>query len=190
MILHIMIKLKGLFPRALRALRLTGTDAACLAACVACFTAWNAIATRTISWEVPAFFAVFCYACVLGGRPGVRLLSRRPGGAPDFPTSFLIGFFLISSTLYLLALISPLGIPVDSAALLAGVVALGLWSSRGIFRTTPDGPEIRINLYCIIAVAIALVAVTLWSRASIYSVMIRHNKLIFNPWTDTYFHAC
>src|SRR5512142_1785171 len=177
MVIHMIVSLKVPLPRALRALRLTGTDAACLAACVACFTAWNAIATRTISWEVPAFFAIFCYACVLGGRPGVHLLSRRPGGTPDFPTSFLIGFFLISSVLYLLALVSPLGIRANSAALLAGVVALGLRSSRRTFRTTRDGPEIHINLYCTIAVALALVAVTLWSRASIYSIMIRDNKL-------------
>ena len=87
----------------LRVLGITGTDATCLAACVTFFTAWEVIATRTISWQVPAFFAVFSYSCVLAGRPGVRLLRLGPDGTPDFATSFLIGFSLLSCGLYLLA---------------------------------------------------------------------------------------
>src|SRR3954451_466190 len=91
---------------AILALRLAGTDAACLAACIVCFTAWNVIATRTISWQVPVFFAAFGCSCVLVGRPFVRLLRAGAKGTPDFATSFLVGFSLLSSGLYLLALIS------------------------------------------------------------------------------------
>ena len=70
--------LSGSLASTLRAVRVTQTDAACLTACIACFTAWSVIATRTISWQVAAFFAVFGYACVHGGRPAVRLLRLRP----------------------------------------------------------------------------------------------------------------
>jgi hypothetical protein len=147
---------------------------------------WNALATRAVTWQVPAFFAVFELACVLAGRVVIRLAAPRGAVATDFATSFLIGFFLISTALLLLALLSPLGLVADSAVLLAVIVALAAPLSRETPR--PRGGE-SVDFWCVMAVAISLAAATLWCQTSVSPVAAAGDDEIHKPWTDSYYHA-
>jgi hypothetical protein len=169
-----------------RSFLLNGTDGVCLAACLACFSAWNVLATRAVTWQVPAFFAVFGLACVLAGRVVIRLAAPRGAVATDYATSFLLGFFLISTALLLLALLSPLGLVADSAVLMATIVALAVPLSRGIPRRREGA---GVDFWCTMAVAISLAAATLWCQTSLSPVEMAGDDVIHKPWSDDCYHA-
>lgn len=162
---------------------LTKAEVAGAIACALSFSAWGTIALGRLNLATALFFLVLCVACTLAGRLFARVLG--PSAAEDFPTTFLLGFLLLNSALYLLALASPLPITINALILLI-VVAVAQ-----AYRPPRGGPARgRGQGVAFLSLGVTLTAATLWSQDSITPEVVGPHGVLLKPWSDSYFHTC
>jgi hypothetical protein len=162
---------------------LTRVELAGALACALSFTGWEAMALGRLNLAGAVFFLVLCVACPLAGRVFARVLG--PAASNDFPTTFLLGFFLLNSALFVLALVSPLSITVNALIVLAAVVL------AQAYRPSPGDPAgVRGQGVALMTLGVTLAAATLWSQDSITPEVVASHGVLLKPWSDSYFHTC
>ncbi len=166
--------------------RLAIADLAPLAATTAAFTAWSTLAASGFSWRMPAFFGPFALTCVMAGRIGLRAAGRGGSVTPNFAKRFVLGFFLISLGLLILALALPLGLIADSTIVLGVVLALHFLTP---VRAPDPGPNDPGHHWCLLAVLVGLFAASAWSQTAIRPEVPAGDDMIHQPWVDSYWHA-
>ena len=156
-------------------------------ACIACFSVWIFGSGRPTTFGIPLFFTLLCLTCSFAGRLCLRILRVFPDGVDHFPLSFLFGFFIINSALYLLAWISPFGIIADSIALIVALAVVGRALRPVRPKAPPDTREDWPSLMCVI---VSLIAATLWCQDSLRPLIEGDHVVIFKPCFDGFYHAC
>ncbi|MDR3635717.1 MAG: hypothetical protein P4L84_18085 [Isosphaeraceae bacterium] len=165
---------------------LAGPELVGVALCGLSFTGWNVASLGSFDPATLVFFLAGSYLVTLAGKLCLRaLLPFR--SQPDFPTSFLCGFFAFSTALFILSLALPLGIVGDGLIVILVAIAWGLATgSRPPSLTSTTGrslPGLAVAL-------VSLLAATLWSADAIRPLDESHGIVVFKPWSDCFVHSC
>jgi hypothetical protein len=123
-----------------------------------------------------AFFAFYLAGSLVAG---FRALAT--GVLFDLPLRLLAGYGVVNTALLVLAWLSPLGVVVNFCLVLA-VLVLSLFATGA--RERRSGHQARLW-----AVALCLVATTLWCQDSIRPVSHEGDTVLFKPWIDGFYHA-
>jgi hypothetical protein len=166
---------------------LSVTDLAAALACAGCFSAWMIGDGAPGSLIIPLVFAVLCLSFLFAGRAFLKAIDVLPKNGGRFPLSFLTGYFIINSLLYLLAVLSPFRIATNFIAVLVVLILVVISSERGRPRLLWTVPGSGAGLACVL---VSLVAATLWSQDSLRPIVAIDRTLVFLPWIDSFFHAC
>ena len=100
----------------------------------------------------------------------------------DLPLRLLFGYLTINTSLFALAIASPLGI-VANFSLLALLVAVLLVLRRPMRVREPwRAPDLAVLL-------LALAAATLWCHDSLTPMQVKGATTVIKPWLDGFYHA-
>ena len=111
------------------------------ALCVLVFTGWHFGVTRELSTIAVLFFIVLCVTCYLAGTLILRVLPVSSVPIADYPFAFLLGYFFISPSLFLLALVTTFGVRSQSDRARGGHSGVGSRDQDGACQTRPPaGP--------------------------------------------------
>ncbi|HEX2657721.1 MAG TPA: hypothetical protein VHU40_05595, partial [Polyangia bacterium] len=130
-----------------------------LLACEAVFFAFYGAGSLVAAWQPLATGALF-----------------------DLPLRLLTGYAVVNTALLVLAWISPLGIVANFGVVFVIVAALFV-ACRPTRQPRGDG---AVGL---VAVALGLVAATLWCQDSLRPSAVEGNTVVFKPWIDGFYHA-
>jgi hypothetical protein len=159
----------------------SGRELLAVAAIAAVISVWAAVAAG--SFSVPALFAceaVF-FAFYLAGSIFVSLPGLALGIRSDLPLRLLVGYGLVNTALFVLAWLSPLGVLANFGLLLAVTVA--------VFVRTGGRNAASAEPASLWAVALCLVAASLWCQDSIHPRAGQGDLIFFKPWVDGFYHA-
>jgi hypothetical protein len=99
-------------------------------------------------------------------------------------TAYLVGFFLLSCGLLLLAFISPFGIAINFAVL--GTLSFAALCSPRVRAAWHQFSFARIEA---LALLLILVSAGFWSQENLRSLRLEGDVVISTPWQDIFFHA-
>jgi hypothetical protein len=159
----------------------SSADIVSVAMIAAVVAAWAGVAGGAFSAGTlvaceAAFFAFYLAGSLLAG---FRALAT--GVLFDLPLRLLSGYCVVNTALLVLAWVSPLGVVVNFCVVLAVLVLLLLGASA---RERRSGHQARLW-----AVALCLVATTLWCQDSIRPVSHEGDTVLFKPWIDGFYHS-
>lgn len=146
---------------------------------------WHAKVTGRLSPGTLAVFALICGVSLVWGRLFTRLapLSCAPGCG--LTLQFLCGFLALNTLLFVLSLVSPLGIAGD-LFVLAGCGVLLLVFVRGETASTLGGAHFIPDLLCVL---ISGAGATLWCTDLLSPVASDGSTTVFRAWQDIFGHA-
>ena len=170
----------------LRALTVSGSELLGIGVCALTFSLWIFAAEWVIDFKVVMFFTGFCFDCVVSGRLCWNAVFPRSNRA-SFPIVFLFGFFFVSVILFLLSMLSPLGMALNGLVVVLVTVVWGLARTPSTEQQITNKSEIWLGLA---TTMIGLVAATLWSADSIRPMTVAHGVVTFRPWVDSFYHGC
>ena len=104
---------------------------------------WYFGVVRGINLAVALFFLILCCSCYLGGALVLRAVPLSCFPSTNYPLAFLLGFLLLSFTLFLVALVSPLGIKFNFTVAVIGIAA---WAIAAKVPVDNDVGEIEVLL--------------------------------------------
>jgi len=169
--------------KALRSSTVTysNSDLVCVSLIAAVVAGWVAVAGA--SFSVPALVAseLLFFAFYLTGSLFASIRSLAAGVLFDLPLRLLVGYGVFNTALFVLAWISPLGIIANFCILLALALVL-LFATRRHRLARADSAGLW-------AVAVCLVATTLWCQDTIVPRFEQGNVILFKPWVDGFYHA-
>ena len=150
-----------------------------LAAVVAVWAAIaaGAFSTRALLASEAMFFAFYLTGSLLASVRGFAT-----GVLFDLPLRLLVGYGIVNTALFVLAWLSPLGIVAHFGLVLALALAFAFYfvAER---RLVPGNPA---SLW---AIALCLVATSLWCQDSIQPRAEQGDVVAFKPWVDGFYHA-
>ncbi len=159
----------------------SGSQLLGICTCGLTFCAWIFAARGSIGAGEVFFSFAFSYLCILAG---TMLLEAVLGPAcpGDFPTVFAFGFFFLSTAVFVLSLLSPLGMRTNGLLLLAAILTARLARPRASGHRESVWPALAACL-------ISLIAGSLWSSDSIRPLIFVRGSVIVKPWADSFYHA-
>jgi hypothetical protein len=164
----------------------SGSELIGIGTCALTFSLWIFAAEWAIDLKIVLFFIAFCFGCVVSGRLCCDAVVPRSNRA-SFPTVFLFGFFCVSVPLFLLSVLSPLGMAWNGLIVVLITVVWGLARTPLTAQPITNKSEIRLGLATTL---LSLVAATLWSADSIQPMTVAHGMVTFRPWVDSFYHSC
>ena len=162
----------------------TAVSGAAFVISIALFLAyWHTLATGAFSLVALGLsVAIVAAALLLGG------LSLR-FAAPDLQArgwafQFLLGYLLLSTLLFVLSLVSPLG-PVLNFSVLLGIGACAALIQRSEEARDASGPQSAV----FVCVVISGLAATIWASDALKVSFEDGELTVFTLWWDSFFHA-
>jgi hypothetical protein len=151
---------------------------ALMAAVVAAWlaSAGGAFSVRALLACEGTFFAFYFTGSFLAG---FRSLAK--GIRFDLPLRLLVGYGVVNTTLLVLAWLSPFGIITNFCVLLALAVAA--------FFVPGQRLRVRSEPASLWAVALCLIATSLWCQDSLRPRLEQGHVVLFKPWVDGFYHA-
>jgi hypothetical protein len=129
-------------------------------------------------------FVILSASCHAAGTLLLRAVPISFAECSDYPFAFLLGYFFISSVLFLLALISPLGVKIHAAAVVASIGAAAFAT-----RSATDVPSGTRSQLGYVTLVISLVAATLWAQDSLGPSPLFAAEPSMTHWPDGFYHA-
>jgi hypothetical protein len=159
------------------------SDLAAVFALAVVVALWAAVADRSFSWRAllaceAAFFAFYMVGSLFAGWGALAT-----GVLFDLPLRLLLGYAAVNTALFALAWVSPLGIAANFA--LVFVVAASLFMVARPQRLTSN----RADSVGLLALALSILAATLWCQDTIRPTVLQNDNLVFRPWIDGFYHA-
>ena len=155
------------------------------------FVGWHFAATREITVSAVLFFTILCVVCHLAGTLVLRLLPLAAFQDADYPIAFLLGYLLVNSGLFLMALALPFGVRFNFAAIAISVAACA--AASRMLRVEPSSSEWSSSGGSLrsgsLSVVISLVAATLWAQDSLKPLAFIGSDVIVTHWPDSFFHT-
>lgn len=170
--------------RPVAALTYSASDLAATALAAATVAVWAAAAGGGLSFLAFAACQAAFFSFYLVGSLFSAWGSLGAGALFDLPLRLLLGYLAVSTTLLVLAWLSPLGIVANFVMVVAVAVMVAVFVAGRPVRRAPG--EDRIGQ---LVVVLSLAATTLWCQDSIRPVSIDGNLVIFKPWIDGFYHA-
>lgn len=149
---------------------------------------WHWRVTGALSPIVLFALPAFVSLCLAFGSVFLRLVLPSHSGTAGLPYQFWTGYFVFNSLLFVVTLISPLGMVVN--LLLISVFAIAGYFSTRKRDVAPEQPsavgENRANW---VAILIACVGATIWCGDAQTTVQAPDGGTVFQIWDDVYIHA-
>jgi hypothetical protein len=146
---------------------------------------WNIRVTGTLSFAAATTLLLFVLVCLAYGRIFLQAIARYVEDNSGLPLQFLCGFFVFNSALFVLALLSPLGM-FWNVIILAVIAAIGICFTSAREKATD---AVQDYLPCILAILVSGAAATIWC-GDVQTPMHTENALAtFHTWQDTFIHV-
>lgn len=147
----------------------------------AAVAAWSGLAQGAFSVRALLACEVVFFSLYLVGSlvSGCRALAA--GIAFDLPLRLVVGCGVVSTALFALAWLSPLGMVANFGGLLALTL---LFAAR-----LPQRRQVRAASASLLAVGLCVIATTLWCQDSIRPTADRGELVLYKPWVDGFYHA-
>jgi hypothetical protein len=100
----------------------------------------------------------------------------------DLPLRVLVGYAIVNTALLLFAWLSPLGI-VGNFSLLFALAALLFLAARPVRKPWREGHP------GLLALALTLLATSLWCQDLFNPVTVEQNLVVWKPWVDGFYHS-
>lgn len=146
---------------------------------------WHARVTGKLSWSALASLTVFVFVCLAYGRAFLSVsasLFRSPAG---LAFQFLCGFIIFNTLLFVVSLVSPLGMLINVSLL--SLASLGLLAPN--VNRQPAIDSVQGELPSLICILVSGVAATLWCLDAQAELLIQGQTAIYQTWQDTFFHV-
>ena len=146
---------------------------------------WHSLTTRGFSIRALGIFALGALLCLVYGRVFERLAGTARADFGGLTFQFLSGFLSLNTLLFVLALVSPLG--VEANLFVASAIGIGaaiLWRepADAMGSATSRTPDL-------ICLWVSALATTLWSRDSLSLMFSEQGTTVFSVWQDSFYHA-
>lgn len=146
---------------------------------------WNFRVTGQISWQIFSALTLFVLLCLVYGKIFFKITRRYIGNIESVSFIFLTGFFLFNSLLFLLALITPLGLWINIILLSFGGLIILMMTEKVEIRIYEDHRELA-DFLCVVFVGIAT---TLWCTDIQSQKNATGVQIVFTAWQDVFFHV-
>ncbi len=107
----------------------------------------------------------------------------------DLPLRLCVGYAVVNTALFVLAWLSPLGIIANFGIVFALVTLLFTLAKPSCTSTTPSKGFLSDDRLGILALALGLIATTLWCQDWIRPSSEQSDVVVFKPWIDSFYHA-
>jgi hypothetical protein len=146
---------------------------------------WHVRVTGHLSFGFVAFLGGFILLCLSYGRAFFVAIKPLVIARAGLSLRFLCGFILFNTFLFVLSLVSPLGMPIN--VLLLSSIGLSLpFFGR---RHEPNLDEVAVNLPNLLCIALSGAAATLWCSDSQMPLHVQDGKIVYQVWQDMFFHV-
>lgn len=146
---------------------------------------WHVRVAGNLSWTAFVSFVLFVFLCLTYGHIFLVATANLVKNRAGLSFQFLCGFFLFNTLLFVMSLVSSLGISTNIAILSLCALVLAALARR----RQPSGDDGRGELPSLICVIVSGVAATLWCSDSQGPLLIQGNTVIYRTWQDTFFHV-
>ncbi len=157
-----------------------------VAAVVIFATIWHVRVTGHLSWTAFATFVLFVFLCLAFGRAFISATAGLVTNRAGLSFQFLCGFFVFNTLLFLLALVSPLGMLTNVSMLsLCALVLTAVGPGRRV-RAEDDEVDELPSLLCIM---VGGAAATFWCSDAQPPMLIEGQRVVIRLWKDVFIHA-
>ena len=153
------------------------------------FVYWLAAVTGRVGVGGVVFLVGLPLLIVAAGRVATRWLGLFPNAGFRLPLDLLLGFVVVTPCVFILDAFTPLPSIGCWLMVAAGTAAAGVASRpREVGEASPERPG-WAAAWGLFAVALALVAATLWTQELRPYKLASEQAVVYRPWSDLFVHA-
>ena len=168
-------------------IRSTKLPALAVALNVAYLSLWHVRVTGHLSLAAFASFLLFVLLCMVYGHIFLAATAGLVRNKAGVVFQLLCGFFLFNTLLFVLSLVSPLGMVTNVSVLSLSALALVALVGRSQPKDSDSDSGGQVpSLLCIL---LSGAAATLWCSDSQPMLLIQGQTAIYQTWQDTFFHV-
>lgn len=162
-----------------------GTQLAAVVMMVGFLSLWHLRVSGHLSWSALAALLLFVLVCLAYGQAFLTATASVSRNRAGLPFQFLSGFFVFNTLLFLVSLLSPLGMLFNVSLLALGALVLMILDARRqpVFDETGEALP---GLLCIL---VAGLAATLWCSDAQAPLPIQGQAAVYQTWQDSFFHV-
>ena len=146
---------------------------------------WHARVTGKLSWSALASLTVFVFVCLAFGRAFLSVSAGLLKSPISLAFQFLCGFIIFNTLLFVVSLVSPLGMLINVSLL--SLASLGLLLPN--MNHQPAIDSVQDELPSLICILVSGVAATLWCLDAQAELLIQGQTAIYQTWQDTFIHV-
>ncbi|NLI82611.1 MAG: hypothetical protein GX443_13125 [Deltaproteobacteria bacterium] len=166
----------------------TPTELLSVFLCILFFAGWLSSVMGEVSIQLLPALTVVMASYWMAGTIAIRLLSLRTAWRGDFPMTMLLGYCLINTSLFVLALASPFSILINLCLIMAVSVGL-LPATVGSPSSNEPEASAKVDVAALVWLFICLLGTTFWARESLMPIIHRSGEVLITPWADSFIHA-
>lgn len=144
---------------------------------------WQARVTGHFSWTASGTLGWFITLCMAYGKIALPAKSPWVGNKGGLAFQFLCGYLIFNTSLFLLAVISPLGMMANVLTLSIAAIILSAYRIPDIIG------ECQNSLPSLLCITISGAAATLWCSDAQTPLLMEGQTSVFRTWQDMFFHA-
>ena len=154
---------------------------------VAYLSLWQFRVTGDLSWTAFASFALFVFLCLAYGRAFLTAVAGSAIQSSGAASRILCGFFLFNTLLFLLSLVSSLGMLTN--VLILTLLALVLMALFPDPKSGSNADAMRQELPSLLCVILSGAGATLWCLDSQPMLRVQGPTAVYQTWQDTFIHV-
>lgn len=146
---------------------------------------WNFQVSKNLTVSTVGYFLIFVCTCTIFGYGFFRMLKNFYQERTEFAAHFLVGFLIFNSSLFLMSLVTPLGVPfIVGLFFFVALIMVIAGGMRNGLVITFVGP-----VPSLIAVVVSAVAASIWCTDALRGQIVDQQSVIFPVWQDMFVHA-
>jgi len=146
---------------------------------------WHLRVSDAIGIQAVAAYVLLTLLFTGYGRIFVSLLREDFVEVGGFPLQLISGYFIFNTFLFVLTVLSPLGMLVN-IAIMSCVCVAGLLLVRR--RMASIGP-VQNHMACLLAIVVSGIAATIWVSDSQAPLVVQDGMVVFRTWQDSFIHV-
>lgn len=153
-----------------------------IASIVGLLILWHTRVTGQLSWVAIVSFVLFVFVSLAYGSAFLYATANLVKNTHGLTFQFLCGFILFNTLLFVLSLVSPLGMLINVSIL--SVIALGL-SALPLRRSTTSDKWLD-ELPGLLCIIVSGLAATFWCSDAQTPLLIRGETAVYQNWQDIF----